>query len=82
MTTLMYSLVIEPTDDANFFSFYSPDLEGFTGTGQSIEDYLEKALAAMEEHVELLKQTGRPVPAINPSAKAIVQNLKRIIPAA
>jgi predicted RNase H-like HicB family nuclease len=82
MTNLMHSLVIEPTDDPSFFGFYSPDLEGFTGTGLSIEDCLAKAPIAMKEQVEVLKQTGRPVPAINPSPKAIVRNPKRVIPAA
>lgn len=40
MINLKYSLVIEATDDPIFFGFYSPDLEGFTGIGHSIEDYL------------------------------------------
>jgi predicted RNase H-like HicB family nuclease len=43
MLNLNYSLVIEATDDPHFFAFYSPDLDGFTGTGESIEDCLEKA---------------------------------------
>jgi len=34
---------IEATQDPNFFTFYSPDLEGFTGVGNSIEDCLYKA---------------------------------------
>ena len=42
MIDLKYSLVIEATEDANFFGFYSPDLEGFTGFGHSIEDCLYK----------------------------------------
>jgi predicted RNase H-like HicB family nuclease len=82
MTTLMYKLVIESTDDPNFFGFYSPDLEGFTGTGHSIEDCKTKASIAMKEHVELLRRTVRKVPFENPSAKIIVRNPKRIIPAA
>ena len=41
MERLLYSLDIEATDDPNFFSFYSPDLEGFTGSGSSIEDMFE-----------------------------------------
>ena len=40
MIDLQYSLVIEATDDPTFFGFYSPDLEGFTGVGHSIEDCL------------------------------------------
>jgi predicted RNase H-like HicB family nuclease len=56
---LKYSLVIEATDDPTFFGFYSPDLEGFTGIGHSIEDCLYQAKWGMEEHVELLKQQFR-----------------------
>ncbi|MGQ9626915.1 MAG: hypothetical protein ACUVV0_08445 [Anaerolineae bacterium] len=37
MLELRYSLVIEATEDPNFFGFYSPDLEGFTGVGHSSE---------------------------------------------
>ena len=40
MLDLGYSLIIEATADPNFFSFYSPDLAGFTGVGHSIEDCL------------------------------------------
>jgi len=43
MIDLKHSLVIEATEDPNFFSFYSPDLEGFSGVGHSIEDCLYKA---------------------------------------
>jgi len=42
MINLKYSLVIEATEDPNFFGFYSPDLEGVTGVGNSIEDCLTK----------------------------------------
>ncbi len=44
MIDLKYSLIIEATIDPNFFGFYSADLEGFTGVGNSIEDGLYKAL--------------------------------------
>jgi predicted RNase H-like HicB family nuclease len=40
---LKFAIVIEATPDPNFFSFYSPDLTGFTGVGHSIEDCLYKA---------------------------------------
>jgi predicted RNase H-like HicB family nuclease len=43
MITLSYSLVIEATEEPDFFGFFSPDLEGFTGIGHSIEDCLYKA---------------------------------------
>ena len=56
MIDLKYDLVIKATADPNFFGFYSPDLEGFTGVGHSIEDCLYKAKWGMEEHVELLRE--------------------------
>jgi predicted RNase H-like HicB family nuclease len=62
MSHLKYSLIIEPTKDPKFFSFYSPDLEGFTGTGQSADDCVAKAKIAMNEHIELLLSEGLPVP--------------------
>lgn len=77
MINLKYSLVIEATDDPEFFGFYSPDLEGFTGIGHSVEDCLYKAKWGMDEHVSLLKEKGLPVPAGNPSPTIVIQNEKR-----
>ena len=74
MIDLEYSLVIEATDDPTFFGFYSPDLEGFTGIGHSIEDCLYQAKWGMEEHVELLKQQSLPIPKANPDPKITIQN--------
>ncbi len=59
---LKYSLVIEATEHPTYFGFYSPDLDGFTGTGRSIEDCLSRARSGMEEHVALLKERGLPIP--------------------
>jgi len=77
MIDLKYSLIIEATEDPNFFSFYSPDLEGFTGVGHSIEDCLYKAKWGMEEHIALLQEMGLPVPRANPNPKIVIQNAKR-----
>jgi predicted RNase H-like HicB family nuclease len=71
---LKYSLVIEATNDPSFFGFYSPDLEGFTGIGHSVEDCLYKARWGMEEHVALLKEQGLPVPKENPNPRIVIQN--------
>jgi predicted RNase H-like HicB family nuclease len=71
MIDLKYSLVIEATDDPNFFGFYSPDLEGFTGIGHSVEDCLYKAKWGQEL---LLKQQGLPFVKENPNPKVIIQN--------
>ena len=56
MIDLEYSLVIEATEEPDYFGFYSPDLEGFTGIGHSIEDCIYKAKWRMKEHVKLLTQ--------------------------
>ena len=53
MIDLPYSLVVEATEDVAFFGFYSTELKGFTGTGRSIEDCVERARLGMREHVEL-----------------------------
>jgi predicted RNase H-like HicB family nuclease len=78
MIDLKYSLVIEATDDPMFFGFYSPDLEGFTGIGHSIEDCLYKAKWGMEEHIGLLKEQKLPVPKTNPRPTIIIQNQESV----
>ncbi len=78
MIDLKYSLVIEATEDPNFFGFYSPDLEGFTGVGNSIEDCLYKARWGMEEHLNLLHEQGFPVPP--PSASELEVTIRNASP--
>ena len=73
-----YSLVIEATDDPEFFGFYSPELEGFTGIGHSVEDCLYKAKWGILEHINLLKEKGLPIPKENPNPTVIIQNEKRL----
>jgi predicted RNase H-like HicB family nuclease len=75
---MKYSLVIEATEDPNFFGFYSPDLEGFTGVGNSIEDCLDKAKWGMEEHVALLREHALTVPATTREPKVTIQNAKPV----
>ena len=74
MIELKFSLIIEATKEPDYFGFYSPELEGFSGVGHSIEDCLYKAKWGMEEHIQLLKQQGLKVPPPNPSPKVIIQN--------
>ena len=78
MINLKYSLVIEATEDPNFFGFYSPDLEGFTGVGNSVEDCLYKARWGMAEHVSLLLEQGLPVPPESQDPKVTIQNTKPV----
>lgn len=74
MIELPYSLIIEATKEQDYFGFFSPDLEGFTGIGHSVEDCLYKAKWGMAEHITLLKQQGLPVPSSNPNPKIVIQN--------
>ena len=69
-------MVIEATQEPDYFGFYSPDLEGFTGIGHSIEDCLYKAKWGMREHVALLKQQEFPVPPENRDPTIVVRNAK------
>ncbi len=82
MIDLKYSLVIEATEDPNFFGFYSPELKGFTGVGHSVEDCLYKARWGMEEHLALLRSQKLPVPEGNANPTVVVQNSERAAPAA
>ena len=75
MIELPYSLVIEATEDPDYFGFYSTELEGFTGIGHSIEDCVYQAKWGMKEHVALLQEKGLPVPPQNPDPKIVVQNV-------
>lgn len=76
MIELPYSLVIEATEEPDYFGFYSPDLEGFTGIGHSIEDCLYKAKWGMKEHVATLKEQHLSVPPSSPDPKIVIQNAK------
>lgn len=82
MLNLKYSLVIEATDDPNFFGFYSPDLEGFTGVGNSIEDCIYKATRGMEEHVSMLREQGMTIPPPSPRPRITIENEQRVAEAA
>jgi len=74
MIDLPYSLMIEATEEPDYFSFYSTELEGFTGSGHSVEDCLAQARRGMKEHVELLVEQGLPVPSPNPDPVVIIRN--------
>jgi len=74
MIDLNYSLTIEATQDPCFFGFYSPELEGFTGVGHSVEDCLYQAKWGMIEHAELLREQGLPVPPANPNPRVMIEN--------
>jgi len=74
MLDLDYSLVIEATEEPDYFGFYSTDLKGFTGIGHSIEDCIYKAKWGMKERLSLLVENKMPVPPKNPNPTVIIQN--------
>lgn len=74
MIDLTYSLIIEATEEPDYFGFYSTELEGFTGIGHSVEDCIYQARWGMKEHVALLEEQGLLVPPVNPDPKIIVHN--------
>jgi len=78
MLDLQYALVIEATEDPNFFAFYSPDLEGFTGVGHSVEDCLYKARWGIAEHVALMKEKGLRAPKPNPKPTVTIRNAEPV----
>ena len=77
MIDLTYSLVIEATEDPNYFGFYSPTLEEFAGIGSSIEDCLYKARWGMVEHVQLLESKGLSIPLPDKRPTILIQNEER-----
>ena len=74
MLDLPYSLVIEATDDPAFFGFFSPDLQGFSGVGHSVEDCLYQARTGMAEHVTLLQAQKLVVPPRTTSPTVVIRN--------
>ena len=74
MVDLMYSLIIEATDEPDFCGFYSPDLEGFSGVSHSVEDCLYKAKWGMIERIHLLKEQRLPIPLKNANPRIVIQN--------
>jgi predicted RNase H-like HicB family nuclease len=78
MIDLPYSVVIEATDDPDFFGFYSPTLEGFSGVGHSVEDCLYQARWGMKDHVEALREQKLPVPPIDSNPTIVIQNESKL----
>lgn len=81
MIDLEYTIIIEATEEPDFFGFYSPELEGFTGIGHSIEDSIYQAKWCVKEHLKLMEQIGLPIPPRNLNPKIIVQNQMELVPA-
>ena len=79
MIEIEYSLIIEATEEPDYFGFYSTDLEGFSGIGHSIEDCIYKAKGGMKEHIKLLKKEGLPIPPKSKNPKIVIQNEDKMV---
>lgn len=77
MIELKYNLVIEATEDPNYFCFYSPDLPGFTGVGNSVEDCIYKARWGTEEFIGELTELGQTPPRPNLDASIVIRNARK-----
>lgn len=79
MINLPYSIVIEATNEPDYFGFYSPDLTGFTGIGNSIENCVDEARYAMMEFVEELQANSLPVPTPNKRTTSLIQDAEELV---
>ena len=81
MIELPFSLIIEATDEPDYFGFYSPDLEGFSGIGHSVEDCLFQAKWGMQEFVQILSESSLPIPSPSGEPTVLIKNMKRDVSA-
>lgn len=77
MIELPYCLIIEATEEAGFFGFYSPELEGFTRIGHSVEDGLFQAKWGMQEFVQVTAERRMTIPPRSEEPTILIKNLKR-----
>lgn len=77
MIELKYALVIEATEDPSYFCFYSPDLPGFSGVGNSVEDCIYKAKWGMTEFLKEIVELGQIPPKPNPDATIVIRNTRK-----
>jgi predicted RNase H-like HicB family nuclease len=65
-------VVVFEGDDQSGYSAYSPDLPGVVAAGATRAETESLMLAAMAEHIELLRQSGRPVPEPAQAADVVI----------
>jgi len=57
---MRYAIVVEKTE--NNYSAYVPDLPGCVATGQTLEETENEIRAAIEFHIEGLREDGQAIP--------------------
>ena len=60
-----YVAVIEKDEDSAFGVWF-PDVEGCFSAGETVEEAVSNAAAALRQHVEVVESAGRHVPAARP----------------
>ena len=70
MTSMQYTVVIEPADDGSF-SVWVPDLPGCVSSGDTREEALANIAEAIGGHIETLRETGQPVPPARSTATMV-----------
>ena len=58
---MRYAIVVEKA--GNNFSAYSPDLPGCVATGSSVKEAEKEIQAAIQFHIDGLREDGLPIPA-------------------
>jgi len=67
---MRYAIVVEKA--GNNYSAYAPDLPGCIATGSSIEEAEQEIRAAIQFHIEGLREDGLPIP----SADSVVEYME------
>lgn len=67
---MQYTVVIEPADDGSF-SVWVPDLPGCVSCGDTREEALTNIVEAIRGHIEVLQDSGQPVPPPRSSATTV-----------
>ena len=57
---MKYTVIIEP--GPNNYSAYVPDLPGCVSTGENYDEALRNIRAAIEGHLQVMREYGDPIP--------------------
>jgi hypothetical protein len=69
--------IIEDTDEPDYFGSYSPDLEGFTGIGHSVEDCLYQAKWGVQESLQIIDERNMTIQSRNGDSTVVIENTRR-----
>ena len=69
MSTTEYVVILEQGESS--FGAYVPDLPGCVAVGETRDEAMDLIRAAIELHIESLKENGEPVPAPHSSVETV-----------